>query len=67
MDRNDDDNTNKYQKWTRKVVDEVEDWFIWSNKAKDEAGQADDNLRNKFLAAPDNTVLNMQGIRFSIH
>ena len=61
MDKKDDDNDK--QKWTRKTVDEVENWFIWSNKYMDEEGEMDVEYINKFLSAPDDSVLKMKGIR----
>ena len=50
--KNDNDDTNTKQKWTRKAVDEYENWFIWSNAAESS---------NKFLAAPDKSALVMKG------
>ena len=44
---------NDKQMWTRKIVDEVNDWFIWSNKDKDE--------EDIFLTAIDESELKMKG------
>ena len=44
---------NEKQMWTRKIVDEVNDWFIWSNKDKDE--------EDIFLTAIDESELKMKG------
>ena len=44
---------NVKQMWTRKIVDEVNDWFIWSNKDKDE--------EDIFLTAIDESELKMKG------
>ena len=46
-------NGNDKQMWTRKIVDEVNDWFIWSNKDKDE--------EDIFLTAIDESELKMKG------
>ena len=46
------DDATDSQKWTQTTVDEIENYFIWSNKAE---------IQNKFLAAPDSTNLIMKG------
>ena len=63
MEREDDDviladkeSSNKKQMWTRNTVDELENWFIWSN-----AEGTDD----KFLAAPNENDLKMEGMILS--
>ena len=48
------DDTMDKQKWTFTIADEVDDWFIWSNKAEDQS-------KNKFLSATDNSNLIMMG------
>ena len=49
----DKESRNKKQMWTRNTVDELENWFIWSN--------ADVN-ENKFLAATSQETLQMKGM-----
>ena len=48
----DKDVNNNDQMWTRRSVDELENWFIWSNSEVTE---------EKFLSAPDNENLIMKG------
>ena len=47
------DNSDLRQMWTRYTVDELDNWFIWSN--------ADVN-ENKFLAATSQETLQMKGM-----
>ena len=54
------DDANENQKWKRQSVDEVENWFMWSNIAHDKKST------NEFLAAPDNSALKMKGKIFCI-
>ena len=49
---------NENQRWKRQSVDEVENWFMWSNTAHDKKST------NEFLAAPENSALNMKGRSF---
>ena len=46
---------NEKQMWTRNMVDELNNWFIWSNKDKD---NKDTNI---FLTATDKSELKMKG------
>ena len=48
------DDARDQQKWTYTIADEVDDWFIWSNKAEDQS-------KNKFLSAIDNFNLILMG------
>ena len=52
VDKNDDVNTNGNQKWTRRTVDKVNNYFIWSNK---------EGVDNEFLASICTTNLIMKG------
>ena len=54
------DGANENQKWKRQSVDEVENWFMWSNSAHDKKST------NEFLAAPDNSALKMKSKIFCI-
>ena len=47
------DNSDLRQMWTRYTVDELDNWFIWSN--------ADVN-ENKFLAATSEKTLQLKGM-----
>ena len=47
------EDSNLRQLWTRYTVDELDNWFIWSN--------ADVN-ENKFLAATSQETLQMKGM-----
>ena len=55
--KNDNDDTNTKQKWTRKTVDEYGNWFIWSNAAES---------NDKFLAAPVDAALILKGIELRL-
>merc|ERR1712223_1568262 len=45
----DKSNNNNQQMWTRWLVDEMGNWFVWSND--------NDNTTKNFVAAPDETTL----------
>merc|ERR1712223_68466 len=45
----DKSNNNNQQMWTRWLVDEMDNWFVWSND--------NDNTTKNFVAAPDETTL----------
>ena len=46
-------NNNNQQMWTRWLVDEMDNWFVWSND--------NDNTTKNFVAAPDETTLESKG------